>query len=124
VRSYPFSFKTIPVLIVDNDPILSDSFQSLLEDAGFFVVTAKTGSEALRKAEVVRFKLAIVNPQLNDICCEELSRRLKATIPGISVIILTLNPADRERMEEADATEKKTALIGLLRATYKVNGGV
>jgi DNA-binding response OmpR family regulator len=123
MRKLPFSFQTIPVIVVDSDPLLSESFHSLLEDAGFFVVTVKTGSEAIRKAEVVRFKLAIVNPSLSDMSCETLSRRLKALTPGLSVIVLALNPADKEQIEGENIADKKVALIRLLRATYSLNGG-
>ena len=78
-----------PVLIVDDDTFLADAFQTILEDAGFYVETAVTGTQALAKAEKIQFKLVITDLKLTDIQGDELSRQLKEMIPGVSVILLT-----------------------------------
>ena len=79
----------MPVLIVDDDDFLAEAFQMILEDAGFYVETAATGAQALSKAEATPFKLVITDLKLPDIEGDELSRRLKEMIPGVSVILLT-----------------------------------
>lgn len=82
-------FAGMPVLIVDDEPFLTDAFQLILEDAGFYVETAATKAQALGKAEVTQFKLVITDLKLPDIQGDELSRRLKEMIPGVSVILFT-----------------------------------
>lgn len=80
---------SIAVLIVDDDSLLTETFQLILEDAGFYVETASTGSEALAKAAISPFKLVITDLTLPDTTGSELSKQLKETIPGVSVVLLT-----------------------------------
>ncbi|MCX6648072.1 MAG: response regulator [Candidatus Bathyarchaeota archaeon] len=91
----------MPVLIVDDDAFLTDAFQLILEDAGFYVETAATGMQALSKAEATPFKLVITDLKLPDIAGDELSRRLKEMIPGVSVILLTGMSSLQNRGEKA-----------------------
>jgi DNA-binding response OmpR family regulator len=79
----------IAVLIVDDDSFLAETFQLILEDAGFYVETASTGAEALAKAAITPFKLAITDLKLPDATGSELSKELKEIIPGLSVVLLT-----------------------------------
>jgi DNA-binding response OmpR family regulator len=79
----------LPVLIVDNDSFLADSFQMILEDAGFYVETAATGEEALTKADAIPFRLVITDLKLPDIRGVELSKLIKEKIPGVSVVLLS-----------------------------------
>jgi DNA-binding response OmpR family regulator len=88
-----------PVLIVDDDTFLADAFQTILEDAGFYVEIAVTGTQALAKAEKIQFKLVITDLNLTDIQGDELSRQLKEMIPGVSVILLTGMSAANSRQE-------------------------
>ncbi len=79
----------IAVLIVDDDSFLAETFQFILEDAGFYVETASTGAEALAKAAITPFRLAITDLKLPDTTGGELSKELKEVIPGVSVVLLT-----------------------------------
>ncbi len=79
----------LPVLIVDEDSFLADSFQMILEDAGFYVETALTGREALSKAGTTPFKLVITDLKLSDIRGVELSKLIKEKIPGVNVVLLS-----------------------------------
>lgn len=51
--------------------------------------TAATGMEALSKACVTPFKLVITDLKLPDISGVKLSKMLKETIPGVSVVLLS-----------------------------------
>ncbi len=78
----------LQALIIDHSDFLVKSFQLLLEDAGFKVDTASTGKEALEKASGTDFHLVISDADLPDISGSELSRCLKETCPGVSVVTL------------------------------------
>jgi DNA-binding NtrC family response regulator len=78
----------ISVIIVDRSSFLVDSFQHLMESAGFNVETARSGEEAICKAEITHFDLAIVENNLLDIAGKDLNLMLKEQTPGISVMIL------------------------------------
>ena len=96
----------MPVLIVDDDDFLAEAFQMILEDAGFYVETAATGAQALAKAETTQFRLVITDLKLPDIQGDELSHRLKETIPGVSVILLT-GASNAQREKATDRVLKK-----------------
>ena len=99
-------FTGMPVLIVDDDDFLAEAFQMILEDAGFYVETAATGAQALAKAETTQFRLVITDLKLPDIQGDELSHRLKETIPGVSVILLT-GASNAQREKATDRVLKK-----------------
>jgi DNA-binding response OmpR family regulator len=78
----------ISVIIVDRSRLLVDSFQHIMECAGFNVETARSGEEAICKADITHFDLAIVENNLLDIAGRDLILMLKEQTPGISVMIL------------------------------------
>lgn len=78
----------ISVIIVDRSRLLIDSFQHIMESAGFNVETARSEEEAICKAEITHFDLAIVENNLLDIAGRDLTLMLKEQTPGISVMIL------------------------------------
>jgi DNA-binding NtrC family response regulator len=78
----------ISVIIVDSSSLLVDSFQHIMKCAGFNVETAKNGEEAICKAEIMHFDLAIVEYYLSDISGRDLTNMLKERTPGISVMLL------------------------------------
>lgn len=115
-----------PVLIVDDDPFLADAFQIILEDAGFYVETAATGAQALEKAEETRFRLVITDLRLPDIEGDELSHRLKAMLPGVSVILLTgISAAHQRQMRDPDKIlQKPIDPLELLRVSNSLSSNM
>ncbi len=92
--------KPISVLIVDDDSFLVDSFKLIMEFAGFEVVTAHNGDEAVRKAQKIRFDLALVDLNLPDVSGAELSKKLKGCVPGLSVMLLTGSAGSGDKWED------------------------
>ena len=80
---------TLSVLVVDDDEFLADTFEMLLEDAGFAVETANSGNEALIKMNMFKFDLAILDYKLPDIPGSSLSKMLKEKDGDINVVMLT-----------------------------------
>lgn len=114
------------MLIVDDDPFLADAFQIILEDAGFYVETAATGAQALEKAEETRFRLVITDLRLPDIEGDELSHRLKAMLPGVSVILLTgISAAHQRQMRDPDKIlQKPIDPLELLRVSNSLSSNM
>ncbi|HEX3392879.1 MAG TPA: response regulator transcription factor [Solirubrobacteraceae bacterium] len=65
------------VLVVDDEPQILRALRVLLRDAGFEVVPAETGSEALDRAAVRPPQAAIVDLMLPDIDGVEVTRQLR-----------------------------------------------
>lgn len=93
--------KIFQVLIVDDDEFLTETFEMLLEDAGFLVETAQTGNQALLKASQFDFDMAILDYKLPDTTGSELSKRLKERNRDMNVVFLT----GQVEMLEGEVTE-------------------
>jgi len=89
---------TRTVLLVEDSDAIRDAFTILLEDAGYVVLGAETGTEALRLAEERVPDLVLLDMGLPDMTGLDVVRRMKAApqTAGIAVVALT------GRDEEAD----------------------
>jgi CheY-like chemotaxis protein len=86
------------VLLVEDSDAIRDAFTILLEDAGYTVLGAGTGAEALRLTEEQMPDLVLLDMGLPDTTGLEVVRQIKAEprTAGIAVVALT------GRDEEAD----------------------
>ena len=117
----------VPVLIVDDDSFLADTFQLILEDAGFYVETACTARQALERAEETPFRLVITDLKLPDMRGNELSRLLKELLPGVSVILLTGMSNIEKSADKRDPDEvlrKPIDPLELLRVSNSIRGNM
>jgi len=81
--------KKVKVLVVDDEAIVRESLHDWLSDAGYLVLTAENGHQALEIIEKEKPSIAIsdlVMPGMDGI---ELLKRAKEISPGIEVIIIT-----------------------------------
>lgn len=87
------------VLLVEDSDAIRDAFTILLEDAGYAVLGAATGAEALRLAEERVPDLVLLDMGLPDMSGLEVVRRLKAAprTAGIAVVALTGRDEDADR---------------------------
>jgi DNA-binding NtrC family response regulator len=76
------------VLIVDDEPLIRWSLRAHLEQAGFAVLDAETGSQALDKFGE-RIALALVDLRLPDTDGLQLISEFKRRQPECSVILMT-----------------------------------
>lgn len=76
------------ILVVDDDPIVTRTLSLNMQADGFDVVTAASGSEALRLLEKRLPALAIVDLMLPDIHGFDLSRKIKC-YNDIPIVMLT-----------------------------------
>ena len=76
------------ILVVDDEPKIVDVIRSYLEHAGYGVVTAGTGREALRTFEEFHPSLIVLDLMLPDLSGEEVCRTLRRS-SAVPVIMLT-----------------------------------
>jgi two-component system, chemotaxis family, chemotaxis protein CheY len=96
----------LPVLVVDDDPLMQRTIASILDDAGYQVQCAANGREALavldqgfQPALVV---LDITMPQLDGYgFVEELTRR--DLRPGLPILVVTADGRAREKAARVGA---------------------
>jgi CheY-like chemotaxis protein len=115
------------VLIVDDDEFLADTFEMLLEDAGFAVETANSGNEALAKMNRFKFDMAILDYKLPDIPGSRLSTMLKEKDGDINVVMLTGHMEALENQSTMNSDEilmKPISPDELLKITKKLSGRV
>ncbi len=86
------------VLVVDDEPKISEVVASYLESRGYRVLTAETGAEALDAFERENVALVVLDLMLPDISGEEVCRRLRNT-SRVPVIMLTAKSDEASLLE-------------------------
>ena len=90
----------VPILCVDDDEGILEALSELLEDAGYTVLLAQTGYDALALAISKKPALIPLDLVLPDIPGEEVCRRLRTHAPtaGIPVIMLTVKGDESDKV--------------------------
>ncbi len=79
----------ISILIVDDDEQALETLSDILQERGFYTETAKTGKEALAKAEERFFNVVLLDMKLPDITGIEVLQTLTGKQPSPIAIIMT-----------------------------------
>lgn len=89
-----------PILCVDDDENMLDSLTEILEAAGFPVLVAQTGYDALALAISRKPSLILLDLALPDLPGEEVCRRLRAHAPtaDIPVIMVTVKGGEMDKL--------------------------
>jgi CheY-like chemotaxis protein len=77
------------ILVVDDEPDVAEAIQSVLEHAGFTVVTANSAQHGLAAVEQQSFDVVvtdIIMPKVNGL---ELIRRLRTGYPRVRIIAIS-----------------------------------
>jgi DNA-binding NtrC family response regulator len=84
------------LLIVDDEPLMTDVFRQFMSKRGFHVVTAASGEEALRviNENLDAVDLIITDMTMPDLNGAELARRLFELVPQVPVMIATGHDLD------------------------------
>jgi len=77
------------ILLIDDDPRILDTASDILDDAGYTVVTAADGAQALNALESQSFNVVIADFQLPDTTGLELARKVREQNDTTSVILMT-----------------------------------
>jgi DNA-binding NtrC family response regulator len=81
--------KPTKILVVDDEAIIRDSLKDWLSDAGYLVLTAESGPQALGFIEKETPSIAIVDLVMPGMDGIELLKKAKEILPSIEVIIIT-----------------------------------
>lgn len=90
----------VPILCVDDDGDILEALSELLESAGYAVLLARTGYDALALAVSRKPSLILLDLVLPDIPGEEVCQRLRTHAPtaGIPVIMLTVKGDESDKV--------------------------
>lgn len=77
------------VLVVDDDPVVGESFNRVLSRKGYAVITAANGDEALAKMQAERYDLVFTDLRMPGMDGLEVAEQVKARQPWIPVVIVT-----------------------------------
>jgi CheY-like chemotaxis protein len=77
------------VLVVDDDPVVGQSFKRVLSGKGYVVITAEDGYEALAKLQEEKFDLVFTDLRMPGMTGLDVAERVKARQPWTPVVIVT-----------------------------------
>jgi CheY-like chemotaxis protein len=77
------------ILVVDDEPLVCEAIKMMLEFAGYEVVTAGDGKEAMVLFEQGGFDVVVTDYKMPGMKGDELALILKARRPGQPVVMLT-----------------------------------
>jgi DNA-binding response OmpR family regulator len=90
------------ILLVDDDPLLTDSLGYILKQEGYAVLVASNGGEALERAGRDEPDLVLLDVSLPDLSGVEVCRRLQAT-GDVPIIMLTARRQESDKIVGLDA---------------------
>ena len=93
------------ILVVDDDENIRKTIKTILEDEGYVVDLAATGTEAIEKTQKTAYNLALLDIRLPDMEGVELLKRMKEAVPRTRKIMVTGYPS----MQNAIAALNKNA---------------
>lgn len=91
------------ILLVEDDPMIADIYQSKFDSAGFEVVNAKTGREVLKYVSQDRFDLVLLDMVLPEMSGMEVLKEIKESgnyDKNVKVVIFS-NLSELETQQEA-----------------------
>ncbi|MBI5922767.1 MAG: response regulator [Betaproteobacteria bacterium] len=77
------------ILVVDDDPVVSKSFDRVLANKGYAVISASNGEEALSKLKNEHYDLVFTDIKMPGISGLEVAEQVKASQPWLPVVIVT-----------------------------------
>jgi CheY-like chemotaxis protein len=90
------------VLVVDDDPVISRSFNRVLAGKGYIVVSAENGQDALNKVANEEYDAVFTDIRMPGMDGIEVAEQLRAKQPWIPVVIITgYGSPDNEARAEA-----------------------
>jgi CheY-like chemotaxis protein len=77
------------VLVVDDDPVVRQSFSRVLSSKGYAVITAESGEEALRKLNEEKYDAVYTDIRMPGMSGLDVAEQVKARRPWTPVVIIT-----------------------------------
>jgi DNA-binding response OmpR family regulator len=89
------------VLIVEDDPVVSDTVRIYLEQAGYAVETERNGEAAVRRALLPGVALVVLDWMLPGLGGPDVCRRVRAS-SSVPVVMLTARTSEDDRVRAFD----------------------
>jgi CheY-like chemotaxis protein len=86
---------TTTVLVVDDDPAVRRMFTRMLSEAGFDVLEASNGLEALERCAREDIAVVVTDLKMPRMGGDELARRIMGQWPGVRLVFVTAYPEAR-----------------------------
>ena len=77
------------VLVVDDDPVIGESFDRVLTPRGYAVIHAANGEQALERLAAEDYDLVYTDIKMPGLSGIEVARRVRASRPWLPVVIVT-----------------------------------
>ena len=77
------------VLVVDDDPVVGNSFSRVLSDKGYVVITAANGDEAMEKLQAEKYDVVFTDLRMPGMTGVEVAENVRARHPWTPVVIVT-----------------------------------
>ena len=100
---------TRKVLVVDDDPVVSKSFDRVLSSKGYAVITAQSGEEALRKLNEEDYDVVYTDIRMPGMSGLQVAEEVKARKPWTPVVIIT-----GYGTEAAESRAKAAGVVGFM----------
>jgi len=81
--------RTATILVVDDEPIVTNLLSTSLGERGYSCITAPTGEDALRELSRGNIDVALLDLRLPGVSGIDVLREIKSTYPGTAVIVVT-----------------------------------
>lgn len=91
------------VLVVDDDPVVGKSFDRVLTNKGYAVITAANGEEALNRLADEHYDLVFTDIKMPGMSGLEVAERVRASQPWLPVVIVTGYGSDANEARAAAA---------------------
>jgi two-component system OmpR family response regulator len=96
--SAPSSYDSVSILVVDDEPYITDLISTALRFEGFAVDVAATGSEALQALRKHRHDLVLLDVMLPDMEGIDVCRRMREIGNRVPVVFLTARDATEDKI--------------------------
>jgi len=103
--------RTGEILVVDDDIIIQNMLMTILSGAGFSVVTASTGLEAIKLATERVPNLIVLDIMLPDIDGGEVAEILRKDLKTLAIPIIFLSSLISEHEEKAGSRKKIVSFL-------------
>jgi two-component system response regulator GlrR len=111
------------ILVVDDNPVVSDIVDMILSTEGYVLLTAQSGQDALEKLDHT-FDLVLTDLMMPGMDGFTLIHRIKANYPNLPVIVLTagLNTAEIRHQESGGSNTDLSLASEILSKPIDADG--
>jgi DNA-binding response OmpR family regulator len=106
----------LKILIVEDDPMISDVLRDILITLGHTVICAAYGSDAIDLAGQQTLTLAIIDLELPKMNGLEVAHKIRAIQPDIRIIFSTGYSEQEDNIDTGD-----TAILGIIRKPFEIS---